>query len=97
MQYIADIKRKEGMEMAEAAETRVDLFISSSYDHEERLNKEIDDMHQFRHEIMQLKADSDAFHRIWDIILDADFGHYNQDQAMLYITQIINQRKTGEN
>lgn len=97
MQYIAYIKRKEGMEMAEAAETRVDLFISSSYDHEERLNKEIDDMHQFRYEIMQLKADSAAFHRIWDLILDADGGNYNQDQAMLYIKQIINQRKTGEN
>lgn len=86
--------------MAEAAETRVDLFISSSYDHEERLNKEIDDMHQFRHEIMQLKADSDAFHRIWDIILDADggnCGNYNKDQVILYINQIIKQRKMGEN
>lgn len=89
MQYIADIKRKEGMEMAEAPETRVDLFISSSYEHEERLNKEIDDMHQFRHEIMQLKADSDTLSQINEIVIDHEKHRQSEAETLEYIKRIL--------
>lgn len=88
MQYIADIKRKEGMKMAEQTET--DKFVAMSYERENELNAEIDYLHKFRYEIINMQADSKALKRIKEILID-----HEEWKAIELIKEVI--KNTGEN